>query len=229
MIVRRTVNGSAKRYVEMMEGYFDGPNRATYLDKSEWRAAVQAAQVDTFYVDCGLTYSGPETSTISNLDHLEGETVKVVIDGAEQEDRAVSGGAITLDLPASKVQIGLGYNWIYRGMKLPYGSQTGPGLGQTKTVNGLVFVLRDSASFDYAIDLAGDGDEESGPLEFSAVPFRKPGDAMSEAYPLFSGEVLVDPPAGSGFSTDPRVVMRGSAPLPWTLLAIQPRISESEL
>jgi hypothetical protein len=58
MIVNRTINGSTKRYIEMMEGYFDGPNRATYLDKSEWRAAMKAAQVDAFYVDCGLTYSG---------------------------------------------------------------------------------------------------------------------------------------------------------------------------
>lgn len=229
VIVKRTINGVPTRYVEMMEGYFDGPNRATYLDKSQWRAAMKAAQVDAFYVDCGLTYNGAATSTISNLDHLEGETVKVVVDGAVQEDRTVSGGAIALDLPATKVQVGLSYNWIYRGMKLPYGSQTGPGLGQTKTVNGLVFVLRDSASFDYAIDLAGDGDEEAGPLAFSAVPFRKPTDPMSQAYPLFSGEVIVDPPSGSGFSTDPRVVMQGSAPLPWTLLAIQPRISESEL
>ncbi|MCK1367620.1 hypothetical protein [Bradyrhizobium sp. 62] len=229
MIVKRTINGVTKRYIEMMEGYFDGPNRATYLDKSEWRTDMKAAQVDAFYVDCGLTYSGTATTTISNLTHLEGETVKVVADGAVQPDQVVTGGAITLSLAASKVQVGLSYGWIYRGMKLPYGSQTGPGLGQTKTVNGLVFVLRDSASFDYAIDLAGDGDEEAGALEFSSVPFRRPGDAMSEAYPLFSGEVLVDPPSGSGFSTDPRVVMQGTAPMPWTLLAIQPRISESEL
>jgi hypothetical protein len=146
-----------------------------------------------------------------------------------QSDKTVSGGTITLDLAASKVHVGLSYNWVYRGMKLPYGSQTGPGLGQTKTLNGFVFVLRDSASFDYAIDLSGDGDEEDSDLVFSAVPFRRPGDSMSQAYPLFSGEVNVDPPSGSGFSTDPRIVMRGSAPMPWTLLAIQPQISESEL
>lgn len=229
MIVKRTVNGVAKRYIEMMEGYFDGPNRAAYLNKSTWRAAMVVAQKDAFYVDCGLTYSGVSTTTISNLSHLEGETVKVVADGAVQADKTVSGGAITLDLAASKVHIGLSYPWIYRGMKLPYGSQTGPGVGQTKTVNGLVFVLRDSASFDYAIDLAGDGDEENSDLQFSAVPFRKPGDAMSEAFALFSGEVLVDPPTGSGFSTDPRVVMQGTAPMPFTLLGIQPRLSEGEL
>jgi hypothetical protein len=57
MIVKRTINGVTKRYIEMMEGHFDGPNRSTYLNKSTWRAMV-VAQVDAFYVDCGLTYSG---------------------------------------------------------------------------------------------------------------------------------------------------------------------------
>lgn len=229
MIVNRTIGGTTKRYIEMMEGYFDGPNRATYLNKSTWRAAVVVAQKDAFYVDCGLTYSGVSTMTITGLSHLEGETVKVVADGAVQADKTVSGGAITLDLAASKTHIGLSYNWIYRGMKLPYGSQTGPGVGGVKSINGAVFVLRDSASFDYAWDLAGDGDEETSDLVFSSVPFRKPGDAMSAAYPLFSGEVPVDPPTGAGFNTDPRIVMQGTAPLPWTLLGIQPKISEGEL
>lgn len=229
MIVNRTINGTTKRYIEMMEGYFDGPNRSTYLNKATWRAAMVAAQVDAFYVDCGLTYNGTSTTTILNLSHLEGETVKVVADGAVQSDKVVTGGSITLDLAASKVHIGLAYGWIYRGMKLPYGSQTGPGVGQTKSINGAVFILRDSASFDYAWDLAGDGDEEQSDLVFSSVPFRRPTDPMSAAYPLFSGEVVVDPPTGSGFSTDPRIVMQGTAPMPWTLLGIQPKISESEL
>jgi hypothetical protein len=229
MIVRRTIDGIPQRYIEMMEGYFDGPNRASYLDKSEWRADMKVAQVDAFHVDCGLTYKGVLTSTISGLGHLEGEIVKVIADGAVQADKTVSGGSITLDIAASTVQVGLSYGWIYRGMKLPYGSQSGAGVGQTKSVNGLVFVLRDSASFDYAIDLSGDGDEEAGPISFDAVPFRKPTDDMSQAYPLFSGEVQVDSPTGNGFSTDPRIVMMGTAPMPWTLLGINPRISESEL
>ncbi|MFK4647223.1 hypothetical protein ABIF96_005797 [Bradyrhizobium ottawaense] len=229
MIVRRTINGATKRYIEMMEGVFDGPNRADYLNRSEWRAAVVSAQADAFYVDCGLTYSGASATVISGLTHLEGETVKVVADGAVQGDKTVSGGSITLDLAASKVHVGLGYDWVYRGMKLPYGSPNGPGVGQTKQVNGFVFVLRDSASFDYAIDLTGDGDEEPQDLVFSAVPFRRPEDSMSAAYALFSGEVNVDPPTGNGFSTDPRVVMRGTAPMPWTLLGVQPQVSETDL
>lgn len=229
LIVRRTIGGVTKRYVEMMEGYFDGPNRATYLNKSSWKVAMRAAQIDAFHVDCGLTYSGVSTTTISNLSHLEGEVVKVVADGAVQGDKTVSGGAITLDLAASKVHVGLSYNWIYRGMKLPYGSRTGPSVGQTKKINQIVLVLRDAASFDYAIDLSGDGDEELLDLQFSAVPFRTAGDLMSADYPLFTGEVAIDEPTGNGFNTDPRLVMQGTAPMPWTLIGVSPSVAESEL
>lgn len=229
MVVKRTIGGSTKRYIEMLEGAFDGPNRASYLDKSAWRTAMRTAQVDAFHVDCGLTYSGVSTTTITGLAHLNGETVKVVADGAVQADKIVNAGSITLDLAAVKVHVGLSYPWIYRGMKLPYGSRTGPGVGQTKNVNGMVLVLRDAASFDYCIDLAGEGDEEQAALVFAPVPFRRPTDAMSVAYPLFSGEVAVDPPAGDGFSTDPRIVMQGTAPLPWTLLGIAPKMEETEL
>lgn len=229
MIVNRNVNGITKRYIEMFEGAFDGPNRAGYTNKATWRAAVVAAQVDAFYVDCGLTYVGVPTTTISNLGHLEGETVKVVADGAVQQDKVVVGGTITLDLAASKVHVGLSYPWVYRGLKLPYGSRTGTGIGQTKNINGIVFVVRDAASFDYCIDMAGEGDEEAGDLVFSSVPFRKPTDPMSAAYPLFSGEVQVDEATGNGFSTDPRVVLQGTAPMPFTLLGVAPRIDETEL
>lgn len=88
-IVRRTIGGVAKRYVERM---------ATQLF---------ATQADAFFVDCGLTYSGAAVTTISGLDHLEGKTVSILADGAVHPQKTVSGGAITLDSAASKVHIGL--------------------------------------------------------------------------------------------------------------------------
>lgn len=227
LIVRRTINGLTKRYIEVMEGYFDGPNRAQYLDKQDWRAAVKTAQADAFYVDAGLTYKGAPATVISGLSHLEGETVKVVADGAQQADKIVTSGAITLDLAASTVQVGLGYSWEYRGLKLPYGSPTGSSVGQVKNINGIVFVLRDAASFDYAIDLTGSGDEDIDTPELKPAAFRIPSDPMSTAVPLFSGEFEVD--STGGFNSDPRIIAQGSTPLPWTLLGIAPRIDETQL
>jgi hypothetical protein len=88
-VVRRTINGVNKRYIERMSS----------------RQFVN--QADAFFVDCGLTYSGAAVTTISGLSHLEGKEVSILADGAVHPQRVVTGGTITLDQAASKVQIGL--------------------------------------------------------------------------------------------------------------------------
>jgi hypothetical protein len=50
-----------------------------------------------------------KVTSISGLDHLEGEIVQILADGAPQAEKTVSSGAITLSSRAAKVHIGLGY------------------------------------------------------------------------------------------------------------------------
>lgn len=88
-VVRRTVNGQSVRYVERFASRL-------FLDPA-----------DAFFVDAGMTYSGAPATTISGLTWLEGKTVNILADGAVHPQRVVTGGSITLDNPASKVQIGL--------------------------------------------------------------------------------------------------------------------------
>jgi hypothetical protein len=92
VVVRRTVNGTARRYIERLVT----------------RLFTSAA--DAFFVDSGLTYSGAAATVISGLRHLEGKTVSILADGAVVPPRAVTDGAITLDQAATKVQVGLPYN-----------------------------------------------------------------------------------------------------------------------
>jgi hypothetical protein len=81
VVVRRTINGSTKRYVERLHTR----NFATLAD--------------AFYVDCGLTYSGAPATTISGLTHLEGQAVNVLADGAVVTGKTVSAAQITLPWP----------------------------------------------------------------------------------------------------------------------------------
>lgn len=90
-IVKRNINGNDVRYVERLE-----PREITNSE-------------DAFYIDSGLTYSGAATTTVSGLDHLEGETVKILADGYTIPDQTVTSGQITLLRAAEKVQVGLGY------------------------------------------------------------------------------------------------------------------------
>lgn len=88
-IVRRTIGGVQKRYVERM------------------RPRPFATQADCFFVDSGLTYRGAAATVISGLGHLEGKTVSILADGAVHRQLVVTGGAITLDYASTKVQVGL--------------------------------------------------------------------------------------------------------------------------
>jgi len=90
VVVRRTINGVSKRYIE------------------RFASRMFATQADSFFVDCGGTYNGAPTTTISGLTWLIGKTVNILADGAVHPQRVVNGsGQITLDQAASKVQIGL--------------------------------------------------------------------------------------------------------------------------
>lgn len=91
LVVNRTINGSTKRYIERM------------TDRTE----VDAARI--VCLDCAATYDGAPASTISGLDHLEGEEVWAVADGAVVGPLTVSGGEIQLGAAASLVNVGLRY------------------------------------------------------------------------------------------------------------------------
>ena len=116
-VVRRTVMGQTKRYIERM------------------RPRAWVTPADAFHVDAGLTYSGAATSTISGLGHLEGKTVSILADGAVQPPRAVSGGTITLDTAASKVHVGLPYLSDMQTLPLALHNEAGFGQGRPKNVN----------------------------------------------------------------------------------------------
>ena len=115
VIVRRTINGSSKRYVERLH------------------SRKFTAQADAFFVDCGLTYSGSAVTTISGLSHLEGKTVSILADGAVHPQRVVTSGAVTLDNAASTVQVGLPITADIQ--TLPWFAQIDAGLGQGRTKN----------------------------------------------------------------------------------------------
>ena len=91
--VRRTIGGETVRFVERLDPVADD----------------DAEVADCLHVDCGLSYSGDPATTISGIEHLEGEVVQVVADGMVLPGRLVSDGKITLTYPASKVHVGLGY------------------------------------------------------------------------------------------------------------------------
>jgi hypothetical protein len=109
-IVKREIDGATVRYVECMAPRF-------------YTGAENA-----FFVDAGVTYDGAAATTISGLDHLEGETVAILADGGVVLPQTVTGGEITLETAAEVVQVGLP---LTRELKtLPVAVDSVPGYGQ---------------------------------------------------------------------------------------------------
>jgi hypothetical protein len=196
MVVRRTINGQTTRYVEYME--------------SPWERGQ--AQADAFYVDSGLTYSGAPATTISGLTHLEGQVVDVLTDGAPHPQRTVTSGAITLQRPASKVQVGLPCPPRLLTMRLEVGSKDGTDQGKTKRIHKVTFRLQDSAVLKVGPNASS----------LQQVEFRTPADPMDAPPPLFSGDKLVAWP--SGYETEARMYVTADQPTPLTLVAIFPQV-----
>lgn len=118
--VKRTVNGSTKRYIEYMD-----PDLNT---------------------DSALTYSGVATTTVAGLDRLIGETLKVKADGAEHPDVVVDGsGEITLDYEATAVEAGLAYESVLKPVRLDAGNPGGTAQGRLKKWAYIWVRLVDSA------------------------------------------------------------------------------------
>lgn len=218
VIVKRTIDGNTRRYVEVIERAYDGPRREAYATKAAWRAAVLADQENAFYVDSGLTYDGAATTTISGLDHLEGETVDLWVDGAEHPQRVVASGSVTLDYEATKVQAGLPARWQFCSLKLPYGVSAGGSTGvvKTKRIHRAGYVLMDASAFRH-----GPTVEKLETLEFRVV-----SDPMDTAVPLFTGEY--EAAFAGNNENDPRICLEGVGPGPFVCLAIAPEMSTND-
>ena len=153
-------------------------------------------------------------SVISGLDHLEGETVKIMRDGKSSPDVVVSGGSITLanERRGSVVQIGLGNTWAFTSQRIEAGAQDGTAQGKTKRITRFVLRLLNTLGLEYG----GDG------TNFDEIDFNQ-GAEYNENLPLFSGDTdsLVWP---DGYNQEGKVFLRNDGVFPATILAIMPQL-----
>ena len=117
-VVRREINGQTVRYIERMhKRYFEDLQ-------------------DAFYVDCGATYRGAETSTISGLTWLEGEEVAILANGKVLPNQVVTNGKISLSEPATLVHVGLPIEADIQTLPTVLSLQDGSyGMGHMKNIN----------------------------------------------------------------------------------------------
>lgn len=200
LIVKRTINGSTKRYVG-------------YLNKEH---EVGDDIKDAFYLDCGLTYEGVAATTISGLSHLEGETVDILADGATHPQRTVSSGSVTLQRAASKVQIGYACPAVLQTMRINAGAADGTAQGKTKRITKANFRFYETVG-------AKIGADEN---NLDEIQFRSPSNAMDTALQPFTGDKLEAWP--NGYDVDGYIMVKQDKPLPMTVVAIHPQVDTQD-
>ena len=192
--VKRTIDGSTVRHIVYLKSLYFNDDVA-----------------DAFFVDSGLTYDGGATTTITSLNHLEGETVTILADGAAHADKTVSNGTITLDRSASKVHVGYGYSSSLETLRMEAGAEDGISQGKIKRIHGVTARFFQTVGAELGPDTSN----------LDRLPFRDSSMAMDEAVPLFTGDKEISFP--SGYDNDAKIVIRQTQPLPMTILAIMRR------
>jgi len=200
VIVKRTINGITRRFVEFINTFdFTETDNTTFN-----------------FLDSALAYSGSAVTTISGLDHLEGQTVGILANGATHPDKTVSSGSITLDRASTNVKVGLAYNSILQTMRLDAGSQNGTSQGKTKRIYEITIRLFESIGVEVGETLDN----------MERIPFRTSFDPMDEGLPPFTGDKAVE--FRGNYDTDGFIFVRQTQPLPLTILSLYPELQTND-
>jgi len=201
VIVKRTINGATKRYVECFAQFdFD-----------------ETTPTDFRFLDSHLTYSGSATTTLSGLDHLEGQTVSILADGATHPNKVVSSGSITLDRQTEKAVVGLSYDSVLQTMRIEGGAAEGTSQGKTKRISKVVLRLFETVGVKVGPSLDN----------LEAIPFRTSSDPMDTPVSTFiAGDKEIE--FNDDFNSDGFIFIKQDQALPCSILAIYPTLVTSD-
>lgn len=161
-IVRRTVGGVDRRYVERLEG-------RTVKDVK-----------NAFFVDSGLSRDGAPVATVSGLDHLEGKAVVALCDGNVVRGLTVAGGSLTFSRAYSRIHVGLPYESVVETLDLDIQARDGTVQGRKKKV--VAVTLRLEATRGFWV----------GPAENKLVEFKqRAAEPMGTPVGLFTGDASI--------------------------------------
>jgi hypothetical protein len=169
--VERAVNGSTVRYIEVI---VDG-------------LADDTAKADAVYLDSAVVYSGAETTTVSGLNHLIGETVTILGNGAKLGTAVVSSaGKVTLPIACTKAVIGFPVATVIEPMDIEAGARAGAAQSRQKNVSEVFVRLSNSLGGTFG----------STASDQRPILYRKPSMAMDASPPLYTGLVRLEMQSG---------------------------------
>jgi hypothetical protein len=194
-VVRRTLDGQQIRCIEQM-------------------ASRQFSTIGSaFFVDCGATYSGSPTTTISGLWHLAGQEIVALADGGVLRELTVSStGSVTLPIAASLVQLGLPYTGDVQTLPLGVEAAAAGGQGTIKNI-GQAYLLVNRT-----------GVLQAGPDEDNLLDIPLRSDEPYDSPPNLKSEEL-DVTIENDWTTGGQMWVRSADPVPFTLSSITLKVT----
>lgn len=194
-IVKRTINGVTKRYIEKFAIETDSDSQQDYI-----------------MTDCTKVYNSADEpiSELTGLDYLEGKEVYIMADGYLHDKKTVTNGKITLPTPANKVYVGLPYTMIIEQPNFDITTQdSGNMQGRMKFLSSCILRLQKSNGGRVGTD------------KDNLVSIRYDSEYMQiddDTNILFSGDKDIS--LSGGFEKNGRIYIKHEEPYPFSLSAI---------
>lgn len=207
MVIVRNINGSSRRYIEKLNRFFDFD---TTLDTCH-------------YVDSGLRYSGPPTSVLYGLRHLEGQTVAALLNGVPFNNLKVVNGSLVSPIPdVTSAVVGVPYLQYAEIARLEAGAADGTAQDKVKRINSLGVHVWQTAKGEVGVF-----DEENETYLWEDIAYKEPYDELTGSVTLVT-ELLRPITMPEGYNINGRIAFRQTLPLPLNIIALYPQLNTQD-
>lgn len=203
VLVNRTIEGTVVSYIEQVQ-------------PQDWGTDPN----NCWFVDSGLDYSGVATSTITGLDHLEGETLQAFYNGLTFENVTVSGGSVTLSESVTAATIGLPYTSTFLTFPIELQTRNGFSIGYKKKVYEIDGCFYRTMTGKYGLK-----EQFTEPTMYD-IMFSEWPDTTNGSNDPYTGMIRLE--VDGGWSDEVQIKFVQEDPFPFNITAVQTKITVSE-
>lgn len=225
--VKRTINNMSQRYVEWVD---EGvpvvfPEYIEATDDFDEKDELEADYMkqNSIYMDSCLIFErgdGNVGTELYGLDHLVGQTVRIMADGAQKEDQVVnSEGKIAIGKNDNRVVVGLPVKSVFKAKKRYIQTQGSFGVGDVQQIDHLCLMLYRS----------GGGKVGGKFKDLVDILYRNTNAKMGSSYKLFTGNKIITWPNGVSNIEDrgADIIVYNDSVYPMTVLAVSPQMTSN--
>jgi hypothetical protein len=181
--------------------------KVTVVDDTSFTVQVPEDIIYNTYIEGGVVRK--YITTLTGLEHLEGQNVQILADGAVRPAVKVQSGQIVLKRSSAITVVGLKYSSIISPIRYEAATKSVPTLQNQKVKNVKTMVqILNSLGMKFGVDLN----------HLDIKSFRSTSDKMDTAVPLFTGKVEIQP--ASNYSLEEPLYLVNDQPLPFAITSL---------